>query len=104
MIQHNSLLDLKISVMKIDVQCSSDQETGRLKDIKRGEIGYMSFITKDEFPDRFCRGVKFNNHRSELTNGSIYHESAISVPEWQLTVFLVIIINHIRIKIMQLYK
>jgi len=82
----------------------SAQCTRRLEDIKRSELGYLPVIEVEELPDRFCRRMNFHNDRGKLANRGIDDQPAIGIAERQLTVLLVIIIDHISIKIMQLDK
>lgn len=99
MIQHKKLLDLKISE-KIRYLYYFRSAAGWLEDIKGSELRRMTIVKMEEFTEGLCRGLDLHRYRGECTDRHAHHQSAIGIPEWQLPVFLVIIIHHKSIKVM----
>ena len=64
----------------------------------------MSVIKMMKLTDGFCGWLDIHDHRCVFAYGCTYHQPTIGITKRQLTIFLIIVINHECIKVMQFNK
>ena len=80
------------------------QGTGRLENIKGSELRSMSIIKMMKFTNGLSRWLDIHDHRCVFAYRRTYHQTTIGIPKRQLTVFLVIAVNDVCVKVMQFNK
>ena len=78
--------------------------TGRLENIKRSELRLIDLIKQMKFFRLLRQWLDFYCHLQAFTNTGGGDDTTIGIPEGQLLVPLIIVIDHNRVEVMQLDK